>query len=826
MTSTLTLYYKSLLNKDKNFILDNPDGSKAIDTYLATLTSTAISNFQYIKHAVTLKIKVDMPQSALEMPASAKDLNYCKIQNQGEKALYYFIVDKKWTSQNTIALTLNMDTLNSFRFNNDYSVSDKTLVQRMHKDRFSAKDNRYITITGTIYINTILPTLEMKYLLLANSLTFTGYLIDYNYDTNTYVFLITDGDPGQLQQAIAQGGDSVEISEYDTPANYLILDVTDDDVLCGYIKKIDLKSENISAPLYKESEENLYEQKGESNIDWVLYYKTADNQESTPIDCYLLPSEPLNITYQNNSGEINSLNIPLGKYILFVSTYASGPLSFNCNGNIYSTSHPDFDFWHTDVYNVVAILNDSGNIKVYTNSIYQSRFIQGLWLESGWVNVYSPTGSDPLPFVVNSPSSIFGHEMNSLPTPTQFASGGGLWLPAYGTYEVSMGAKTNATLLSVVDIDNTLETNVKIINIPYSPTSYSVESGVYNFDSCWTYSSASKQIKLVDFTTRFVNHIDSQARNVLHNYVYLSKGWNNTSTRYMKDSKLSHSDYYRPKFVYDAFSKVFPLEEINFDYNTEIFKSYFSFDFIMSRNIVSKFLFMFDFKYNHAMEDYENIVAVSRNNEEVLYNSQYLNYIRTGYNYDLKAKEKQEVTAGVGIGLNVAGFLASLGIGVATQNPVALGSAVATGISLVSQLVNYAKTISQNEDNIQRKLVEGQHQAVSVLNADDYDLLYAYSGNKAKLCYYKISSQMEQVLDDLFYYGGYVINEQMIPVINSRYWFNFVQCTLVINDTDNLTEEVENDLKDKFNNGVTFLHYRNSTFDFAQEKENLEVSLM
>ena len=247
----------------------------------------------------------------------------------------------------------------------------------------------------------------------------------------------------------------------------------------------------------------------------------------------------------------------------------------------------------------------------------------------------------------------------------------------------------------------------------------------------------------------------------------------------------------------------------------------------MSRNIVSKFLFKFDFVYKHANEDYENIVAVSRNNEEVLYNSTYLNYIRTGYNYDLKAKERSETASGVGIGLSALGLVLAGIAGVATGNPIAIGTAIASGVGLATSLVNQAKTIAQNEDNIQRKLAESQRQAVAVMNADDYDLLYAYSGNKAKLCYYEVSPQMKRVLDDLFYYCGYNVNEQMIPNTKSRYWFNFVQASLIVDDTANLTSEIEDDIKEKFEQGVTFLHYHEEwtdKFDFAQVKENWETN--
>ena len=44
-TSTITLYYKSLINKDKNFILDNPsNGKSTIENYLGTLEKESSFN--------------------------------------------------------------------------------------------------------------------------------------------------------------------------------------------------------------------------------------------------------------------------------------------------------------------------------------------------------------------------------------------------------------------------------------------------------------------------------------------------------------------------------------------------------------------------------------------------------------------------------------------------------------------------------------------------------------------------------------------------------------------------------------------------------------
>ena len=336
-------------------------------------------------------------------------------------------------------------------------------------------------------------------------------------------------------------------------------------------------------------------------------------------------------------------------------------------------------------------------------------------------------------------------------------------------------------------------------------------------------------MKLTDFTKRFTNIIETNESNIIYPLFKRINTYGTDITtdlnRTFIDPKLYHSDYYRNKFVYDSFSKVFALEQIS---ETESsYDLYFSFEFVMSRNIVSKFLFKFNqFVYDHSTEDYENILPVARNNEEVLYSSQYLDYLRSGYNYDLKAKERQQEASGIGIGLNVAGLVASALAGAVTGNPIAIGGAIASGIGLASQLVSYAKNTAQNEENIQRKLQETQMQSIAVQNADDYDLLYAYTQNKAKLVTYWVSPRMQDVLNDLFFYCGYVVNEQGIPNISSRRSFNFLQATLEISKTNNLTNDIIQDIKEKFENGVTFLHYSFNKFDFAQDKENIELSVL
>ena len=740
MMSTITLYYNSLLNKDKNFILDDGNNHRRVEQYLATLTKDTINNFQYVKQALSITIKINMEQTRLMMGNNAYDLNYVKIQNGNENPCYYFIINKNWLSQNTIELVLSMDTLNSFTFNSDYTINTKTFVKREHKNRFSE---------------------EMTIL------------------TRNCVF-----------------------------------------------KLIDLKSEEISVPLYRNENDDkvLNDGLGEIGLSWALYYANSSNQQNAPIDCFLVPESPINVKYQTSNGEIVVGDIPSGSYLMFFADYNYSDISIDVGGVIYTPETQIGEPWQivVDYCKVIAILNDNGTLKVYN-----CRF------NKGYVREVSLISSNPNYIrIQNSPNSVRCYQTSSLPTTDQVFNNE-MYVYSYANKTLTFGTLSTGVVYGANSIDKTLSTNIKIINLPYSPTETSLYNGEFTIDSCWKYDSTHKRLKLNDFSKRFVSEINTNVLDIYNKIYQETYDWsgkrNGLAKRFIKDPKLLHSDFYRPKFVYDSFTKTFPLEQLNISKNimTTRKQRYMTFKFVMSRNIVSKFLFEFDYIWNNTNEDYPNVVAVARNNEEVLYNSQYLDYIRTGYNYDLKAKERQEVTAGVGIGLNALALAASIGVSfIPGGQAIGVGSAIASGIGLVSQLVSYAKNTAQAEENIQRKLQESQRQSISVLNADDYDLLYEYSLNKAKMCYYSVSSSMEKILDDLFYYGGYVCNEQKVPNINTRYWFNYLQAILILNDSNNLTEEIKNDIKEKFDNGVTFLHYRNNKFDFAQEMENFEIYLI
>ena len=110
--------------------------------------------------------------------------------------------------------------------------------------------------------------------------------------------------------------------------------------------------------------------------------------------------------------------------------------------------------------------------------------------------------------------------------------------------------------------------------------------------------------------------------------------------------------------------------------------------------------------------------------------------------------------------------------------------------------------------------------------SDDLDLMKAYCNNQAKLCEYEVSPRLKQALFDLFHYTGYISGEMKKPNVNTRYWFNFLACELVIDSNyANIPEICLDELKRLYAEGVTFLHYH-TKFDFDQKWENWENSIL
>lgn len=605
-----------------------------------------------------------------------------------------------------------------------------------------------------------------------------------------------------------------------------------------YSRIVDLKEEDVNPALYKTMETYIYE--NTESPSFYLYYKNDNNPQPTdyhnvqPVQCLLVPREPLtNLRKQNAT--ITSSDIGSNNRWYFSVKY-NFSFQLNVDGTIYEPNEWSGGFLNADNYDYVIELYYNGT-NLYVNLITFADLMPG----HSYSIISKETITNPTSIkLISNQSSVKYYKTTSELTAYDYYHDE-IWKENAWNDSHSMGADVLTAINGLNSIDRTDSKNIKLINLPYCPSSYSYDSlnKAYIFDTTWSVDG--NNLKLVSFYTKFINEFTDPSLESPINELYLV---NSTITSIKTagvrndavESKIFHSSYLKYKFVYDSFSLSMYLENVNTDtywnnyYKDSLYAPNLVVKFVCSRNMVSKFLFSFpQYSCKYSTQDYENVLLVSRNNEEVLYTSEYINYIRTGYNFDIKNKERNQVVGALNIGVGALRSLAGSAIGVATGNNFSVEGAVGSGFGIASSLISYIKSVAESEDAIQRKLVSAENQAISVRNVDDIDLLEEYGNNKLKMCKYELSPVMKEAMLDLFYYYGYRREVQAVPDVRSRHNFNFLQCDLVLDSKPYgpaLTNDLLQEIYNKYAEGVIYLHkYEKggAKWDFEQETENLEV---
>jgi hypothetical protein len=122
-----------------------------IDKYLLSCGSRYTdNNFQFVKPQLDVTLVLDVSGDSSFSPYVEKGNlsiypvlgNYLTLDlDTGSntavitKRFYYFILEAKWVSDNSVALKCSLDTINTFW--NDFVWSDKTSIKRQHMNRFT-----------------------------------------------------------------------------------------------------------------------------------------------------------------------------------------------------------------------------------------------------------------------------------------------------------------------------------------------------------------------------------------------------------------------------------------------------------------------------------------------------------------------------------------------------------------------------------------------------------------------------------------------------------------------------------------------------------------
>lgn len=822
--STIKLYRNCKITEEKNFQVDQ------IYNYLGSFSGGDVkvfNNCQYIKQGLDTEVKVTLDQTYLDKQWTNM-FNYCSIEmdNGGlDNTYYYFIREKKWISKDAIRLVLRLDVLNTF--NGQYTLTNKTTIQREHKDRFVKGNKIEISIelgSWALWVNPsthevfgsykafTIPS-ELRYITITPEILKVNYQgIDYFVDHVEYI------DDTNLRMYVRD----VEIPVFDTATLYIVYNKLN--------RIIDLYPENIDNVKYKTYENTIYDN---SQMRWYLVYKTSeelDPNTTQPVNTYLYPQDQITVKYASQAAynSIDSVNEVVGAYGYFITKYlnSADKVYASDNGTTWTEimNLSQKITWNIQEEDTLFLAKSGTKIACYKIHFYQKG-----GFGPGELKV-SKTSIGEYTYIRIGDSSDVNYKRTSsaVAVTEDWIRTNYLTTTNQGTTYTWSGTTPTISTVDVTSIDTldrTQSTLVKVIELPYCPVPIVKDDNSFvldNYDkSVWEYDSGKKCFLLLTntLTTKLGQVIDTEMNPLKELFISGTIVPNQPRNDYY-ESKLYHSEFYQPKFVYDSFDYSVNLE--NYDIQTP--NTGWKINYVVSNTCNSRFLFEFKSMINkYSTSDYDNLMIVNRNNDITCSNSNYLNYLRNGYNYDLKnrelAKKKEylNIASGAAKGA-ISGAMSSGG------NPygAAAGLVIGTGTAIANAYIGDI----QSQMAIEQKLAELSHQSASVSGSDDIDLLRYYTnGNKMKYCIYTLSDRMKQKVADLFYYCGYNCGYQNVPNTTSRYWFNFIQCDPVFDEdryTVKMGKECKEELVNKYKSGVTVLHRNNGMYDFDQVKENWE----
>lgn len=829
-TSTIKLYASAnteagawKLLPQKLFKIDN------ISDYLAQFTPLTINDHAYVKNGLEISVKFNMTQDKSQ-PNATSGYKYVSIQNTSENIAYYFVKKTTWLSANAVRFDLVMDVLNTYNDGTHYVFKPNTRILREHKDRF-VKNLIKATINiawvssgesaGTVSMG---QEIEARKNGISGTLIFKGKVsyhgirnVEIDVNTSTY----PEEDINAELEDFVPGDDYLYIkNEY---GNYFaISDLTWDwDYTFGYYRKIDPVAENIN-PLLQNGDANGTKMNHPTSLlnqDWYLLYRNQNDPSESlvnPVDCFLIPQ---------NETKVDSAYIIGGR--LIPSWLEDGKwYAFNLSASVSATLSNGQTATQQSVNGVYQLLITKAGEKI--NVIY----MWGSSTSERW-GIYWQY--DDIDYITFSSTPAYYHKYDSCPDINL----------AWATTSHGDTAFNNSGSDSIIDgvdkVDRTDSKNIKLIKLPYCPYPFTinVDKLETNGNTDWDYAEITQSgggkllcLKLKNMATKL--HADiTWSSGTYHPFQKLhleSLPISINQTRVdMDDSKLLHSEFFKPNYYYDSFSFALQLEKcvISSYYDSDEYNNL-KIRYDVTSTINSRFMFTFKNYYiNYGEQNYPKNLIIVRNNEEVLYNVAFINYVRTGYNFDQKAKNLTNIANWTGVGLSAVSIGASL---LAPSVPLKVAGVVGAVVSMVTSIKSAITTSIQSEQTLQNKILQTQNQTSSVAGSDDVDLMSVYAENRLKYVIYQPMPNMKNLLNDLFFYAGYNSGRMGLPNHNTRYNFDYLECDAVLESAGaNLPQEIIDEIKNCYKTGVTFIHKTARTtnkWDIEQKYENWENSLM
>lgn len=373
---------------------------------------------------------------------------------------------------------------------------------------------------------------------------------------------------------------------------------------------------------------------------------------------------------------------------------------------------------------------------------------------------------------------------------------------------------------SIGELDRTDTRLVKVVEVPYLPLSddatYFIDKEYIRFLFSDVEPSLRTKVGEFDF----------------HPAKYLKGEYIVDASYLLSDPKLYCSQFYKCKVAYDNSAINVYFDNISFNANEA--DPTISVYFEPSTTLASSFLFSLEnggnFDWKNETESYPFVCVTDRNNELPLYTSDWINYLRNGYNYDKKRKAMEDATSwgstAAGIASSIlamvggAGLLASGG-GVPASIPMIAGGVsglIGTSVGGVTAQINRNLSYEQNLRSLQLE-------NYSVAGSNDLSLWLSYGKGCAKVETWEVIEPQRRQIADLFYMRGYAVNEDELPNTHVRRWFDYWEGVPKWNleFRKKWSQEWLTLLDQAYTAGVTRLHKYQGRWDWEQVEHNWEI---
>jgi len=857
MTSDIKLYQTPLVEGQNKLIddiesfLDKSRGSSEIQDSFCSLIYQK-SEIQLQKCGLDLEIKLSINQS--NVPFSSA--NYCKITttyNGVAQKFYYFVRNVEWTSESTIKLILRMDTLSTFgsEIIDTNNWNSRTFVEREHTDRyFTTRYDKEDEYENTYYVykkkvNPISEGIDFP-LVLKEKRTLRENLFPYQrfYLIYRSTFLYDEGEtPSETEQMknavqcylVAGAGDEIPVD--DPVGSSADIDFNIDDL-----------DENTELVFDMEDNPDLFVQR-RASIDGVSHYFSTNlffyTKNGNNLKGFVVLRK-----YKNNLNEDN-----LALYSCYFNEDGTIPRSgvaYNYNQGLIADTRND--------------KSKEAGLSQYGYVSGQGKFNYELVGEGRSIAFTNVRKAYKIPYVNSDPryiSSDIAHWTTYKTNKTN--------LP-FSWSVVNYSSAGIHTMRTIDEIDRTDSQLIKIIELPYAPNTIVGNATIgYSFGANWQIVQVDETAEIRDKYERSFKLVGEGIEHDFSHFltdsfkIDLTESFDRASIEFYRtpewqnESKLLHSDFTIHKLVYDSFSIPFKIEKYaDVHYTNEVDEEKYIVYYAVSSNITSGFVFKItntsepvedicaDFIGYESEEDYPLTLVCTRNNEVNIYNSAFLNYIRGGYNYDVKAKSYTMQSAQLSLQQSIGNDIFSILKGGTSSQGIVSGV-----IGLAQAFYNYK--IGEQQLNIQGKQLQNSIdkslkslslQSVNVSGSDNLSLFNRYAPNKVQEITYELRDIDKQKIAKHFHLFGYATNRNKLPDLSSRCFFNYVKCQAVFKrdllkliDRTQLpshqylyksgsNSKIMDDIISKFNEGVFIVHkFNEGTTESPSYFWNIELNL-